>query len=97
MESIYWIERLDHIHDLMQMIELLSFIVFMVLMLFWLCTEDADLLEVALKFGLYVLLPAIIIGLSIKTFLPTTEEKYKELHEKNIQITNSELVLIKNL
>lgn len=81
MESIYWIDRLDHIHDLMQLIVLLLSMVFLLLSIIWFCTEGKKHLYRLLRFGLFWLLPAIIIGLLVKTFLPTTEEKYKELHE----------------
>ncbi|MBR6066774.1 MAG: hypothetical protein IKP45_03145 [Bacteroidales bacterium] len=81
MESIYWIDRLDHIHDLMQLIVLLLSMVFLLLSIIWFCTEEEKHLYRLLRFGLFWLLPAIIIGLLVKTFLPTTEEKYKELHE----------------
>ena len=80
MDSIYWIERLDRIHDLVQTINLVLCMIFIVLLMWGIGSGEQKHLRRALRFGLRFLLPAIIIGLVTKTFLPTTEE-YKGLQE----------------
>lgn len=81
MDSIYWIERLDRIHDLVQTTNLVLCMIFIVLLMWGIGSGEQRCLRRALRFGMRILVPAIIIGLLAKTFLPTTEEKYKELQE----------------
>ena len=63
--------------------------IFILLLMWGIGSGEQRYLRRALRFGMRFLVPAIIIGLLAKTFLPTTEEKYKELQEIEINNLNN--------